>query len=42
MVKVSLNGAYANGQLGGKVGSGKRNAAAAGKPCSGHWEATKE
>ena len=25
-----------------KSGSGKWNAAAAGKPCSGHWEATKE
>jgi hypothetical protein len=42
MVKVSLNGAYANGQLIGKVRSGKRNVAAAGKRCSGHWEATKE
>jgi hypothetical protein len=40
IVKVSLNGAY--GQLVGKSGSGKWNAAAAGKPCSGHWEATKE
>ena len=29
-------------KLVGKVGSGKWNAAAAGKPCSGHWEATKE
>jgi hypothetical protein len=42
MVKVSLNGAYANGHLVGKSGSGKWHAAAAGKPCSGHWEATKE
>ena len=42
MVKVSLNGAYAFGQLGGKIGSGKWNAASAGKPCSGHWQATKE
>jgi hypothetical protein len=42
MVKVSLNGAYANGQLVGKAGSGRWNAASAGKPCSGHWEATKE
>lgn len=42
MVKVTLNGAYAFGQLGGKIGSGKWNAAAAGKPCSGRWQATKE
>jgi hypothetical protein len=42
MVKVSLNGAYANGQLFGKTGSGKWNAATAGKPCSGRWQATKE
>jgi hypothetical protein len=34
MVKATLNGAYAFGQLGGKIGSGKWNAAAAGKPCS--------
>ena len=37
MVKVTLNGAYAFGQLDGKIGSGKWNAASAGKPCSGHW-----
>jgi hypothetical protein len=42
MVKVSINGAYAFGQLGGKIGSGRWNAAAAGKPCSGRWQATKE
>jgi hypothetical protein len=42
MVKVLLNGAYANGWQLGKVGSGKWNAAPAGKPCSGHREATKE
>jgi hypothetical protein len=42
MVKVSLNGAYANGQLVGKTGSGRWNAASAGKPCSGRWQATKE
>jgi hypothetical protein len=42
MVKVTLNGAYAFGQLDGKIGSGKWNAASAGKPCSGHWQATKE
>jgi len=42
MVKVTLNGAYAFGQLDGKIGFGKWNAASAGKPCSGHWQATKE
>jgi hypothetical protein len=42
MVKVSINGAYAFGQLAGKAGSGKWNAAATGKPCSGRWQATKE
>jgi hypothetical protein len=42
MVKVTLNGAYAFGQLEGKTGSGKWNAASAGKPCSGRWQATKE
>src|SRR6202167_5584662 len=31
MVKVTLNGAYAFGQLDGKLGSGKWNAASAGK-----------
>jgi hypothetical protein len=41
-VKVSLKGAYANGQLFGNAGSGRWNAASAGKPCSGRWEATKE
>ena len=42
LVKVSLKGAHASGQLVGKTGSGKWNAAATGKPCSGHWQATKE
>jgi hypothetical protein len=42
LVKASLSGAYANGQLVGNTGSGKWNAASAGKPCSGHWRATKE
>jgi hypothetical protein len=41
-VRVSLKGAYANGQLTGNAGSGRWNAAAAGKPCSGRWQATKE
>src|ERR1700727_1957422 len=42
MVKVTLNGAYAFGQLGGHAGSGRWNTASAGKPCSDHWQATKE
>jgi hypothetical protein len=42
MVKVTLNGAYAFGQLGGHAGSGRWNAASAGRPCSGRWQATKE
>jgi hypothetical protein len=41
-VKASLSGAYANGQLIGSSGSGKWNAASAGKPCSGRWRATKK
>src|SRR2546423_12253502 len=35
LVRVSINGAYANGQLSGKSGSGKWNGASAGVPCSG-------
>jgi len=42
LVRASLSGAYAHGQLVGKTGSGRWNAAAAGKPCSGKWQATKE
>jgi type 1 fimbria pilin len=42
LVKVSINGAYANGQLNGKSGSGKWNGAAAGIPCSGRWEASRQ
>jgi hypothetical protein len=42
MVKVSINGVYAFGQLAGRAGAGKWNAAATGKPCSGRWQATKE
>lgn len=41
-VKVSINGAYANGQLSGKTGSGKWNGASAGIPCSGRWEASRQ
>jgi hypothetical protein len=42
LVKVSINGAYANGQLSGNAGSGKWNGASAGVPCSGRWEASRQ
>jgi hypothetical protein len=42
LVRVSIGGAYANGQLSGKVGSGKWNGASAGVPCSGRWEASRQ
>lgn len=42
LVRVSINGAYANGQLNGKTGSGKWNGASAGVPCSGRWEASRQ
>ncbi len=41
-VRVSVGAAYANGQLTGRSGSGKWNAAASGVPCSGRWQATKQ
>ncbi len=41
LVRVSINGAYANGQLSGNAGSGKWNGATAGIPCSGRWEASR-
>jgi hypothetical protein len=41
LVRVSINGAYANGQLNGNTGSGKWNGASAGIPCSGRWEASR-
>lgn len=41
-VKVSIAGAYANGQLSGNAGSGKWNGASAGIPCSGRWEASRQ
>src|SRR4051794_6743428 len=37
LVRVSIKGAYANGQLSGNAGSGKWNGASAGVPCSGRW-----
>ena len=42
LVRVSINGAYANGQLNAKTGSGKWNGASAGVPCSGRWEASRQ
>jgi type 1 fimbria pilin len=42
LVRVSINGAYANGQLSGNTGSGKWNGASAGVPCSGRWEASRQ
>jgi len=42
VVKVSIAGAYANGQLNGNIGSGKWNGASAGVPCSGRWEASRQ
>jgi hypothetical protein len=40
-VKVSIHGAYANGQLNGNTGSGKWNGASSGIACSGRWEASR-
>ena len=42
VVRVSINGAYANGHLSGNAGSGKWNGASAGVPCSGRWEASRQ
>jgi hypothetical protein len=42
LVRVSIHGAYANGQLNGNAGSGKWNGASAGIPCSGRWEAARQ
>ena len=41
MVRASLRGAHANGQLSGNAGSGRWNSASAGMPCSGRWTATR-
>jgi hypothetical protein len=41
-VKVSIGGAYANGQLNGNAGSGRWNGASGGIPCSGRWEASRQ
>jgi type 1 fimbria pilin len=42
LVRASIGGAYANGQLSGNSGSGKWNGASAGVPCSGRWEASRQ
>src|SRR3954453_10538846 len=42
LVRVSINGAYANGQLSGNSGSGRWNGASSGVPCSGRWEASRQ
>ena len=42
LVKVSIGGAYANGQLSGNAGGGRWNGASAGVPCSGRWEASRQ
>ena len=41
MVRASLRGAHASGQLSGHAGSGRWNSASAGMPCSGRWMATR-
>ncbi len=41
-VRVSISGAYANGQLSGNAGSGRWNSAASGMPCSGRWVASRQ
>lgn len=42
LVRVTIAGAYANGQLSGNAGSGRWNGASAGVPCSGRWEASRQ
>jgi hypothetical protein len=42
MVRASLRGAHASGQLSGNAGSGRWNSASAGMPCSGQWMATRQ
>lgn len=42
IVRVSIAGAYAKGQLSGNAGSGKWNGASAGVACSGRWEASRQ
>jgi hypothetical protein len=42
VVRASLKGAFANGQLSGHAGSGRWNSASTGMPCSGRWTATRQ
>jgi hypothetical protein len=42
LVKVSIRGAYANGQLNDRAGSGRWNGASGGIACSGRWEASRQ
>jgi hypothetical protein len=42
MVRASLRGAFASGQLSGHDGSGRWSSASAGMPCSGRWTAKKQ
>jgi hypothetical protein len=42
MVRASLRGAHASGQLSGNAGSGRWNSASAGMPCSRRWMATRQ
>jgi hypothetical protein len=42
VVRASLHGAFAHGQLSGDAGFGKWNAASVGKPCSGRWTAMRQ
>lgn len=41
LVRVSLQGAHASGQLNGNSGAGKWNGASAGVACSGRWQASR-
>ena len=41
VVRVSIRGAYANGQLNGNGGSGRWNGASGGIACSGRWQASR-
>jgi hypothetical protein len=42
VVRASLKGAFASGQLSSHAGSGRWNSASAGMPCSGRWMATRQ
>ena len=42
VVKVSIRGVYANGQLNEHQGSGRWSGASAGIPCTGRWVASRQ